>query len=199
MKRLSLAIVLTATLSLPAAADAPAGTVKDAAIKEAAIIASKSAVAELAELLKGALQTAIQETGPVGALDVCKVTAPKSSSAISEERRLKIKRTGPRVRNQDNAPDPFESRVLAYFQTQAESGADLQSLSYSEINEMGGVKTLRYMKAIPMIEQPCAICHGTNVKPDVARKIRQLYPQDRASGFKAGGLRGAFSVVAPLD
>jgi cytochrome c553 len=62
-----------------------------------------------------------------------------------------------------------------------------------------GVATFRYMKAIPMAAQPCAACHGTDVKPDVLAEIEKLYPQDEATGFKPGELRGAFSIKQSLQ
>jgi len=33
----------------------------------------------------------------------------------------------------------------------------------------------------------------------VAEKIRQLYPNDQATGFDVGDIRGAFSIIQPLD
>ncbi len=54
------------------------------------------------------------------------------------------------------------------------------------------------MKAIPMAAEPCAACHGTDVKPDVKSEIDKLYPQDQATGFKPGELRGAFTISMPV-
>ena len=54
----------------------------------------------------------------------------------------------------------------------------------------------RYAKAIVM-EPMCAVCHGERIAPEVEAAIRVSYPLDTATGFKAGELRGAFSVVWP--
>jgi hypothetical protein len=35
------------------------------------------------------------------------------------------------------------------------------------------------------------------LSPDVAAKLHDLYPQDRATGFSVGDLRGAFIITAP--
>ena len=58
-----------------------------------------------------------------------------------------------------------------------------------------------FMRAIPMQEQPCAACHGTNIAPEVKAAIDQAYPEDLAIGFKPGELRGAFLVGSstPMD
>jgi hypothetical protein len=53
------------------------------------------------------------------------------------------------------------------------------------------------MKAIPT-EAMCLTCHGTEISPAVLTRVNQLYPQDKAIGFKEGDLRGAFVVVKNL-
>ncbi|KZY78149.1 hypothetical protein A3742_23470 [Oleiphilus sp. HI0071] len=51
----------------------------------------------------------------------------------------------------------------------------------------------RYMKAIPTAAV-CLVCHGSDIAAPVAKKIASLYPQDQATGFTEGELRGAFSL-----
>jgi cytochrome c553 len=50
------------------------------------------------------------------------------------------------------------------------------------------------MKAIPM-QAMCAACHGTKVNKRLDEKIKTYYPDDRATGFQEGDIRGAFSVL----
>jgi hypothetical protein len=52
------------------------------------------------------------------------------------------------------------------------------------------------MRAIPM-EPLCTTCHGKTLAPDVAAAIAKAYPNDQATGFEPGQLRGAVSVVWP--
>ncbi len=73
----------------------------------------------------------------------------------------------------------------------------MAKLERSEVADVGGVPTFRYMKAIPTAE-PCLTCHGVNVAEPVKAKLAQLYPQDQATGFKAGDIRGAFTISKPL-
>ena len=52
------------------------------------------------------------------------------------------------------------------------------------------------MKAI--VTQPlCTVCHGRNLAEEVAGILGDAYPHDRATGYEAGELRGAFVVVWP--
>jgi hypothetical protein len=55
----------------------------------------------------------------------------------------------------------------------------------------------RYMKAIPTAEL-CVACHGAEIPPDVAAKLEELYPQDKARGFQPGDIRGAFTITRAL-
>ena len=49
--------------------------------------------------------------------------------------------------------------------------------------------------AEPLYTMPlCVNCHGQNLKPEVAQQIKKLYPDDQATGFHAGDLRGLLWV-----
>ncbi|MBL6933600.1 MAG: DUF3365 domain-containing protein, partial [Rhodospirillales bacterium] len=54
------------------------------------------------------------------------------------------------------------------------------------------------MKAIPTDEKPCLACHGGNISEEVAAKLDDLYPQDKARGYNAGDIRGAFTIRQPM-
>jgi hypothetical protein len=54
------------------------------------------------------------------------------------------------------------------------------------------------MKPIIM-EAQCAACHGTAVAPEVKAKIDEFYPDDAATDFREGEIRGAFSVSRRID
>ncbi len=178
----------------------PALAGEGAATSEAARgAAAREAVAALAAKLKEQLAAALAAGGPAAAIDACQIIAPAAAAEVSAARRMTVRRTALKVRNPANAPDAFERQVLSRFQDQAAAGADLASLEHAEIVETGGKKAFRYMRAIPMAAAPCQTCHGASLAPEVASRVRALYPDDRATGFSAGELRGAFSVIEPLN
>ncbi|MEQ1651733.1 MAG: DUF3365 domain-containing protein [Hyphomicrobium sp.] len=162
---------------------------------EARIVAARAASKDLGETLKGQLMAAIKSGGPVSAIPVCNAIAPAIGNETSAKHNLTIRRTSLRVRNPSNAPDAFELRVLEDFVKKVEAGADPATLEHSETVDDNGVATFRYMKAIPMAAEPCSACHGAELRPEVKAEIDKLYPADKATGFKAGDLRGAFSVT----
>jgi hypothetical protein len=53
------------------------------------------------------------------------------------------------------------------------------------------------MKAIPTAEL-CLTCHGEALDPELQATLDELYPADKARGFKEGDIRGAFTLSRPL-
>lgn len=159
----------------------------------------RTAVDKLGDALRQALQSAMEEGGPVNALGVCKVEAVPISETISTEEGLLVGRTALKVRNQGNAPDAWEEATLAAFQTRLDAEEPLKDLdAWTVVTDADGHRTFRYMKAIGTMPL-CLKCHGRRLDEDVAAEVARLYPEDRAVGFKAGDLRGAFTVRLPLD
>ncbi len=164
-----------------------------------ALVGSARAISmELAGKLKAQLEAALKEGGPQAALGICNTVAPEIAAEVSERLGGRVGRTALKVRNPKNAPDAFETDVLKRFAEEMSQGADGSKLEHAEIVETDGVRTFRYMKAIPMAAQPCAACHGQAVAPELMRSIRNLYPEDQATGFRPGDLRGAFTIVKTL-
>lgn len=173
---------------------------EEAPVPDAAQLAkARASIKGLGENLKHQLMAAIKEGGPIAAVSVCRTIAPAIAEQQSHAHGVKVGRTALKVRNPGNAPDAFERRVLEDFVRQIAEGADATKLEHAEIVSDGGGRVLRYMKAIPMAAQPCATCHGAELSPELKAEIARLYPDDQATGFKPGELRGAFSVTEKLN
>jgi hypothetical protein len=71
-------------------------------------------------------------------------------------------------------------------------------LEFSEEVIEKGKRHFRYMKAIPT-GKVCLSCHGEKLDPAVAAKLKALYPRDKAVGFRSGDIRGAFTIIQPLE
>jgi hypothetical protein len=161
--------------------------------------ASRAAVKEFAGTLQGEMQAAMQAGGPVKAIDVCREKAPAIAADISKAKGWRVARTSLKTRNAKNAPDAWETKVLLDFDKRKAAGEDPAKLEYSEMVMHSGKHEFRYMKAILIAEgAPCLACHGSSIAPDVAAKLKSLYPDDKASGYKTGDVRGAFSVSQPM-
>ncbi|MFA5898281.1 MAG: DUF3365 domain-containing protein [Hyphomicrobium sp.] len=165
----------------------------------ASLATARAAIKGLGENLKTQLVAAIKSGGPVSAVGVCRVIAPAIAADQSKAHGVSVRRTALKVRNQSNAPDDFERRVLEDFVRQIKDGADPAKLEHSEVVSQSGGRVFRYMKAIPTAAAPCLTCHGSNLEPSLKTEINRLYPDDQATGFSAGDLRGAFSVTQKLE
>lgn len=165
---------------------------------EADIAAARAATKDLGETLKSQLVAALKQGGPRAAVDVCRTIAPAVATETSGAHGLEVGRTALKVRNPANAPDAFERKVLEEFVRKIDAGADAATLDHAEMVDENGKPVFRYMKAIPTAAEPCLTCHGGNIDPALKTEILRLYPEDQATGFKAGELRGAFTVTRKM-
>jgi len=165
---------------------------------EALLTASRAATQEFGASLKAQLGAALAAGGPVLAIDVCKTAAGAIASEMSRKHGLSVRRTALRVRNSGNVPDAFETQALERFVAEIAQGKNPAGLEHFEVVRTDGGEVFRYMKAIPTAAEPCLACHGSALRPEVRARLHDLYPDDRATGFKAGDLRGAFSISAEI-
>ena len=153
------------------------------------------------EELKGELVKGMKSGGPVTAIGVCNSLAPAIAAKHSTNSGWDVGRTSLKLRNPNNAPDAWEATVLKQFEDRRAKGEGPDTLAYAEVVEEGGDKYFRFMKGIvmpPVEKMPCLKCHGENIDAKVASKLDELYPQDQARGYKAGQVRGAFTLKKKL-
>jgi hypothetical protein len=155
---------------------------------------SRALATQFQDKLRSQLMAALKAGGPLLALDVCQKAAPTIAHEVGDQAGAKIWRVSLKARNPRGMPDVWERTVLQRFAARRTAGEDPATIETFAQTSTG----FRYMKAIPMAE-PCAQCHGTNVALEVAAKIAALYPQDQATGFVPGGLRGAVSITWPAQ
>ncbi|MCW8888513.1 MAG: DUF3365 domain-containing protein, partial [Gammaproteobacteria bacterium] len=74
----------------------------------------------------------------------------------------------------------------------------VKTMAYTEVVMEDGKQYFRMMKAIPTAQKPCLMCHAGTIKPPVEAKLKSLYPDDKARGYKAGDIRGAFTLKKAL-
>ncbi len=153
----------------------------------------KAAIKEFAGTLKGALVSAMKSGGPIEAINVCNEVAPTISAVLSKKYGFEIARTSLKVRNPNNAADNWEKEILYQFEASKQQGEEIKTLFVSEATTQNETSELRMMKAIPT-GAICLTCHGTNIEPTIQTKLDELYPEDQATGFKLGDIRGAFTL-----
>ncbi len=164
---------------------------------EANINEGRGIIKAFAEDLKGELQKGMKQGGAVNAIKVCNTMAPQLQEAHSQMSGWRVARTSLKLRSPENTPDAWEKAVLNEFESRKAAGEDPMKLVKAEVTEENGRKVFRMMKAIPTAEV-CTKCHGVELEEPVAAKLDELYPEDKARGFKVGELRGAFTLKKTL-
>jgi hypothetical protein len=135
--------------------------------------------------LMQALQQGMQE-GPVSAIDVCRLQAPAIAEGVSAEG-IEVGRSSHRVRNPDNAPNDWQQYWLDHYLETEDRAPQLMEINDGQV---------AYVE--PIISAPlCGACHGAELAVDVQAALAEHYPQDQATGFAAGDLRGIFWVTMP--
>ncbi len=158
---------------------------------------SRALAEQLMSELKTELGRAMQQGGPVAAVAVCKSRAPEIAARLSASSGADVSRTALRLRNPANAPDDLERAVMQAFEAELSSAAPAAAPPEAifEFRSARGTER-RYLRAI--VTQPaCLACHGATLAPDLATVIAREYPQDAATGFETGRLRGAVTVRWP--
>jgi len=178
--------VLAACAGEPEAPPAPI-------LDEAAVIAASAPVAQSFQAeLKAQLQAAIKVGGPKDGVSVCQQAAPAIALAQSEASGARVTRIAEKHRNPAGGV-PAELRE-AYAALAAQPLVEGKPNARVVQTGTGADAKVHFLSAIPMQEQPCSVCHGTNIDPALKAHIDQLYPGDLATGFTSGELRGALLV-----
>ena len=144
--------------------------------------------------LKPRLKEALKSGGPVKAINVCSRKAPEIASELSHETGWQVKRVSLKPRNSSTAvPDEWETKILQQFNERLAQGESPGQLAHGEI--VNG--RFRFIKAQP-VESICLTCHGKNVTEKIRNTLRKNYPDDKATGYSLGEIRGAFSLSKKL-
>ena len=143
---------------------------------------ARAAVKSLKTTLKKALLDALGQGGPEKAIEVCSEEAQRLARVASTAR-VTVGRTSARLRNPRNAPRAWVKPIMAEYQRGP--GAPPYRTVLLDKGVVGYVEPI-YTARI------CLTCHGSEPPPSVAERIRAHYPEDRATGFKAGEIRGLF-------
>ena len=155
----------------------------------------------LVGMVRGELVKAIETSGPLRAVVVCKYTVPEITSSVSRKTGWKVSRVSLRPRNPAlGGPDIWEQAVLASFDQRQQRGEKAEALERAEVVTEPTGRYFRYMKALP-VGQLCLSCHGgpENLTDAVRAQLASEYPFDRAITYKLGEVRGAVTIKRPLQ
>lgn len=142
-------------------------------------------------VLMNNLLTAINEDDTAGALRFCNAKAIALTDSMGTTLQAKVRRVSDKNRNPKNEANELE---LAYI-----------DLAKSQINSNGGAKPQlledgdKMLAYYPiMINGMCLQCHGsknTDIAEKTLKEINIRYPNDKATGYVSGDLRGIWVIT----
>lgn len=181
-------------LAALAAAVALSAPVQAADVDQAALTnEARQQVKAFGGNLKKTVKKGMQAGGPTEAIHLCNTKAPGIAAEHSKGE-WNVGRTSLKLRNPDNKPDEWEASVLADFDKRLAAGEDPKKMEASKLED----GQFHYMKAIPT-GGLCLACHGEQLAEPVKARLAELYPEDKATGYQAGQIRGAFTLTKPVE
>lgn len=156
---------------------------------------AQAAMTDLGQSLRGALQQKIAQDGVAAAVAFCHDEAPRIAAEVAARHGVAVGRSSLKHRSPANAPDDWQREVLDGFAARVAAGEDAASVT----TRSAAADKLRVARGLK-VEAPCLTCHGPKdtIAPDVAKAIAAKYPQDLATGFQLGDLRGLIWAEADL-
>lgn len=150
-----------------------------------------AAAAQLGEVLKQLLAEEMKKGGFEGAAKSCSESAQVVTEEYARDKSMDIRRVSLKYRNRRDQPDEWESARLREW-----AAAGVPPKEVFETVTENGQQYLRYLKPIT-IQAACLSCHGApeQIPTEVKALLDERYPRDKATGYRAGDLRGAFSVT----
>lgn len=163
--------------------------------KQEQIIAEGTRIANKAAALLGGEVTRAMSLGVSTAIEYCNVQAYPLLDSLSKADNVYIKRTSLRLRNPNNLPSESEYNMLTLFEGALENGQPDYRIVRPRVADEGD--HWAFYAPIFIKNPVCLNCHG-KVGSEIAQKdydlIKELYPQDQATDFAMGDLRGMWSI-----
>ena len=141
------------------------------------------------------LQGALGSGGIENAIGYCSLQALPLVDSLSKQYNAEIRRVSKKNRNPADVPSDLEMQILEAYETQ-------QADSIPLTTNVQPLENGNYLFTKPIIidNALCLTCHGTNdngLTMTTVDFIKSKYPEDKATGYQLGDLRGMWSIVLP--
>lgn len=155
--------------------------------KNSVITSGKEIAENTFKVLGGNLKKAMGEGGVENAINYCNANASNLMGSLSNVYSANIRRTSNKLRNEHNAPTASEQKVLDHYI----NGSEMKPIT--DVLPNGNKIFYAPIKMKPL----CLSCHGTvgeSISEKDYKNISNLYPDDKAIGYKEGDFRGIWSI-----
>lgn len=142
------------------------------------------------KVLASNLVGAIEEGGAKNALEFCNIEAIPLTDSMSVELGAHIKRVTDQPRNPANQANEAELSYIQSVKKSLNKGAEVDPMIHSTNGKVTGYYPI-------ITNQLCMQCHGSEssqIDEATLTKMKELYPEDEATGYSVGELRGIWVV-----
>lgn len=140
---------------------------------------------------KSNIQTVAAKDGLPDVVNFCHDNAKKLTDSLGKVNNVVIKRTSHKLRNDKNEPDADSKAVLDNYLKMQKTKQTLEPVVKK------GTDGYVHFYAPIKLKAECLKCHGTpgqDVSEEIYKLIKEKYPNDTATGFKEGELRGIWDI-----
>lgn len=133
----------------------------------------------------------IQKNGTLAALEFCNIKAYPLTDSMSVVHKAAIKRVSDKPRNQKNIASNIEKGYINIFKENVKTNT-----KSDPILVVSDQKVKFYYPIIT--NRMCLQCHGntsSDIEVSTLDKIKNLYPEDLATGYQENQVRGIWSIT----
>lgn len=140
----------------------------------------------------GKISEKYAEGGYEAAAEFCSMKAYPLTDSLANEYKIFLKRVSNKNRNPDNVPSNLEKQVLEAYEYSIEQGDEIGA----NVQFMRSGDSILYNKPIRIPSELCLNCHGSpgQISKEVQAILKKEYPNDKATDYKVGDLRGMWSL-----
>lgn len=154
----------------------------------------KKASAQLLKRLGSNLKKHMKAEGPLGAAKFCMSNAYPLTDSVDAElgKDVSIKRISLKYRNPANQPAKKEEQILRSLEILEQQDVILPEYLVEQADQ----DTYKFYKPLRINKKVCLKCHGNIAgNKELSGFMKNNYPEDKATGYKMGDLRGAIVVT----
>ena len=138
------------------------------------------------------LMQKMKKGGVQAAIPFCNSMANPLTEEMSKKYDVEIKRTSDKIRNESNGSTLQESEVIKQYKNLLSNKKDLTPMV--KLDKSGKP----HFYAPILMQKKCLACHGTigkSITKQADSIIKTFYPNDIATGYNEGDLRGVWSIT----
>ncbi|GAA5481941.1 Tll0287-like domain-containing protein [Haloferula sargassicola] len=167
---------------------------KPAPVTDQEVAAARETAQAAFGRLSGALSEAMAEGGPGSAIALCSTQAVEIAREVGQAHGMDVIRLSDRPRNPDQGASGDDATAMEAFRADIAGGRPPKP-SATRAGDGSAVVRIPILLSNPL----CLKCHGDpdQMDPEIKDRLRDVYPDDKATGYALNELRGMWRVTIP--